>query len=128
MRTVAPILAVLAIAVAGSMLGMAGFYSAWGAPAPQTDAAQDQLGDNAGALNPNDGPVEGPVSSGESDVVGLIANGLGSITDLAGAVIVLPITLVNLGFPLWFALPVGSLAYLIAGVGVVEWATNREFT
>lgn len=128
MRTLAPIMVVLALAVSGSMLGMAGFWDAWGAPAPQTDAAQDQLEENQDQVNPNDVPVEGPVSSGESDVVGLIANGLGSMTDLAGAVIVLPITLINLGFPAWFAIPVGSLGYLLAGVGVIEWATNREFT
>lgn len=116
---------VLCIAVSGSMLGMSGFYDAWGAPAPQTDAAQDRLNDSAADVNPSGGAVSGPVSSSEGEIVGLIVNGLTSLTDAAGAVVLLPITLINLGFPVWFAMPVGGLATFLAGVGIIQWVTNR---
>lgn len=128
MRTTMPVLMVFAIAVAGSMLALSGFGAAWGAEPPQTAAAQEQLNDSAAQANPNDQPVAGPVSSGQSDVVGLIANGLGSIVDFAGAVALLPLTLINLGFPVWFAVPLGSVAYLLAGIGIIEFGTNREWT
>jgi hypothetical protein len=128
MRTITPVLLVFAIAAASLMLAGSGFAGAWGAEPPQTAAAQSQLNQSAGQANPNDNPISGPVSSGESDIVGLIANGLGSIVDFAGAVILLPITLVQMGFPKWFAYPLGSVAYIIAGVGVIEFGTNREWS
>jgi hypothetical protein len=128
MRTTAPVLLVFAVAVAGSMLALSGFGAAWGADPPQTDAAQSQLDESADQANPNNTPVSGPVSSGESEIIGLIASGLGSIVDFAAAVALLPLTLINLGVPAWFAYPIGSIAYLLAGIGVIEFATNREWT
>lgn len=128
MRTIVPVFVVLAIAVAGMMLGMSGFQSAWGAPAPQTASAQDQLNASAQNASPNEGPVEGPVSSGESSIVGLIVNGLTTMVDIAGGVVLLPLTLMNLGFPAYFAIPVGALAELLVGIGLIEFATNREWT
>lgn len=128
MRTIAPIGVMLCIGVAAMMLGMSGFGAAWGAPAPQTDAAQDQLNESAGDVAPNEKPISGPVSSADSSTVGLIASGLSSVVDIAGSVALLPLTLINLGFPAWFAIPIGGLAQLIAGIGIIEFATNREWT
>lgn len=121
------VMVVLAIGMATMMLAGAGFADAWGSPAPQSSAAQDQLNESSGDLNPENQPVSGPVSSGESEVVGLIANGLGTLVDLGGAVALLPWTLIDLGFPAWFAAPAGSLAYILVGVSVIEFATNREW-
>ncbi|OYR65175.1 hypothetical protein [Halorubrum ezzemoulense] len=39
----------------------------------------------------------------------------------------LPIYLGRLGFPLWFATPIGVLAQLIASIGVFQVVTGREF-
>ena len=128
MRTIAAVMVVLAVGTSGAMLGMSGFADVWGAEPPQTSAAQEELENQSGVLNPNEGPIEGPVSSSESSIVGLITSGIGSITDLAGAVILLPITLMNLGFPAWFAIPLGTLAEVIVGIGLIEWATQREWT
>lgn len=128
MRTIAPVAIILAIGVAGVMIGMSGFGAAWGADPPQTQGAQENLNDSAEDMNPNEGPVSGPVSSGESDVVGLIADGLSSLVDIGAAVVLLPVTLMELGFPAYFAVPIGSLAYILVGIGLVEFATNREWT
>lgn len=130
MRTTAPILIVLCIGVGGGMIGMSGFADAWGAPQPETTGAQEQLEDTSESVNPAgpEGSASGPVSSGESSIVGLVVDGATSIVGIAASVALLPVTLMNLGFPAWFALPLGSLAYLIAGIGVIEFATNREWT
>lgn len=125
MRTLAPTMIVLAIAVSGAMIGMSGFADAWGVQEPDTAGPQEHLDEQSSDMNPNNGPVSGPVSSGESDVVGLIADGLNSLVDLAAAVALLPVTLNNLGFPWWFAAPIGSLAYIITGIGLIEFASNR---
>jgi len=128
MRTIAPTFAVLALAVAGMMLGMSGFSAAWGAPAPQTDRAQDDLNSSAADLAPESGPVSGPVSAADSSIVGLLASGVQGAVEVAGAVALLPVTLINLGFPAWFAVPLGLVAYILTGIGIVEFATNREWT
>jgi len=130
MRTTAPILIVLCIGVAGAMIAGSGFADAWGTPEPQTAGAQEQLEEQSDAVNPagETGSASGPVSSGESSIVGLVVDGSKSIVGFAASVILFPMTLMNLGAPSWFALPLGSIAYLIAGIGVIEFATNRELT
>lgn len=130
MRTIAPILVVLCIGVAGSMIGMSGFADAWGAPQPETGGAQSELEETSEGVNPGGptGSASGPVSSGESSIVGLVVDGSRSIVGIGAAVVLLPVTLMNLGAPPWFALPVGSLAYVVSGIGVIEFATNREWT
>lgn len=128
MRTIAPVLLVMALGVSGMMLGLSGFDTAWGAPAPETGAAQEELNKSAEKVNPQNTPISGPVSASDSSTVGLIASALGTITDMVGAVVVLPMTLINLGFPAWFAVPLGMLAQLITGVGLIEFAINREWT
>ena len=128
MRTLAPIMIVLCIGVAATMVGMAGFADAWGSPDVETTAAEEELDQNADSVAPQEGSAEGPVSSGESSIVGIIVDGSRSLVGIAAAVALLPATLMNLGFPAWFALPLGSIAYLVAGVGVIEFATNRNWS
>lgn len=127
MRTIATVVAVLVIGTSGLMLGMSGFEAAWGAEPPQTDAAADEVEKGAGNVGPNEKPVTGPVTSGDSSIVGIIVDGITSLIKLAGAVIVLPATLMNLGFPAWFAIPIGSLAELIAGIGLIQFASKRDW-
>lgn len=127
-RTTIPVLVVLALGTAAVMLGMSGFADVWGSPTPQVERAGDHVNESAASVSPQNGSVQGPVSSGDSSIVGLIADGLGSLTDIAGGVVLLPLTLIKLGFPRWFAIPIGSLAELIVGIGLFEFATNREWT
>jgi hypothetical protein len=128
MRTIAPIFIVFVIAVSGSMIGMSGFADAWGVQAPETTGAQEELEETSEQVRPDNGSAEGPVNSGESSIVGLVVDGSTSAAEVGTAVILLPTTLMNLGFPAWFALPLGSIAYLVVGIGVFEFATNRELT
>lgn len=118
---------VLSVGVAAMMLGMSGFTAAWGAPAPQTDAAVSELNRSNENFNASDPPVEGPVSSTDSSFIGLLTSGLQSVVDVAAAVVVLPLTLINLGFPAWFSVPLGLLAQFLTAVGVVQFATKRDW-
>ena len=128
MRTIVPVMIVLSLAISGAMIGGSGFEDVWGSPAPETDAAEDELDEQADGLNPNDNsPVEGPVNSDDSSIVGLVVDSLSSVVGLAASTAVLPATLTSMGFPTWFALPVGSVVYILAGVGVVQFATNRRW-
>ncbi len=128
MRGTAPVMIVLAIGVATMFVTGSGFADAWGQPAPETGAAADALNESADNVGPDGQPVEGPVSTGDSEVIGLIASGLGTLFGLAGSVALLPVTLTNLGLPAWFAFPAGALAQIVVGVSLIEWATNREWT
>lgn len=126
-RTTMPVFIVIAIGVAGMMLGMSGFSAAWGADPPKTEAAQEEVNESAD-LGPTSKPISGPVSSSDSSTVGLIASGLGSLTDFAGSVAHLPQTLIALNFPMWFSVPLGSVAAGLVGIGIIEFAINREWT
>lgn len=127
MRTIAPVMIVFALAVSGAMLGGSGFADAWGGDPPQTSAAQDSLNDSASRVGPGSGPAAGPVSNTDSSLVGLIVSGWTSFVEIAGAVALLPVTLVNLGFPAWFAAPAGVFAQFVIGVGLVQFVSNREW-
>lgn len=128
MRTIAPVLVVFSIGAALLMVNMAGFGAAWGGQAPQSEVAQDELMNASNSSNPNDKPIQGPVSSGESSLTGIIVDGFSSIFDFASAVVALPATLMDLGFPGWLARPIGRFAQLIAGIGGIQFATGRDWT
>jgi len=125
MRTIAPVMVVFSLGVALLMVNMAGFGAVWGTETPQSQVAQDELNDASSGANPNNESIQGPVSSGESSLTGVIVDGFTSIIDFASAVVALPTTLMGLGFPAWFAQPVGRLAQLIAGIGGIQFATGR---
>lgn len=128
MRTIAFVLVVFSIGVAVAMVTGAGFADAWGGQPPQSQAAQEELENASSGANPNAEPIQGPVSSGESSLTGIIVDGFTSIFDFASAVVALPATLMDLGFPGWFANPVGRIAQLIAGIGGIQFATGRDWT
>lgn len=128
----APVFMVLCLAVAGAMLGASGFADAWGAEPPKTDAAQDELNQSREADPINPGPnstgVSGPVNGASgSDIVGLIISGAQSLASIVAGVVVLPITLINLGIPAWAAVPIGGLAEVIVGISLIQFVTGRDW-
>lgn len=60
-------------------------------------------------------------------VAGLVLSSARRVGNVIGLVSMLPITLQRLGFPRWFALPVGSVVYIIAGLGLVQFLSGRIF-
>jgi len=135
MRTIAPVMIVFCIGAAGAMLAGAGFYDAWGASAPGVQGASEELETAGTEANPNQQPgkeedggsIEGQLSGGDSGLIGLIKDAADSITAFASAVALFPVTMIELGFPVWFVTPLASMAYLITGVGVVQFTVNRKW-
>jgi hypothetical protein len=89
----------------------------------------------------NDSSVDtGDVESGSSDglsadvagdneptLVGVALSGGQFAAQLVGAVALLPVTLIRLGFPSYFAVPVGLIAQIIAFIGLVQFVRGTEY-
>ena len=80
----------------------------------------DEDEDGGGGLSGNIG------DDNEPTVTGFVISGAQFITELVRAVALLPLTLMRLGFPSYFAVPVGGIAQIIAFVGLIQFVTGRE--
>lgn len=63
----------------------------------------------------------------EPTLVGVAISGGQFGAQLVGAVALLPVTLMRLGFPSYFAVPVGAVAQVIAFVGFIQFVRNGEW-
>ena len=80
----------------------------------------DEDEDGGGGLSGNIG------DDNEPTVTGFVISGAQFIAELVRAVALLPLTLMRLGFPSYFAVPVGGIAQIIAFVGLIQFVTGRE--
>lgn len=129
MDTKFPVLFVIAIAVAAGMWGASGITDhLTHDPADDIRSSGDvEQQANESAVH-SDQPIEGPVDGGGSDnIAGLIVGGAGSVIGVFALAVLLPFELVNLGFPAWFALPMGFAVQILAGVGIAQFITGRVF-
>jgi hypothetical protein len=130
MRTIYPTLIVVALGVATLMWGLSGFGAIYGATDPVSDLESGnelEAQANNSAVS-GDGSFNGSAQGADSDnIVGLIVSGTQAITGFAGAVALLPWEIQRLGFPYWFAFPMGLSAQAIVGIGVVQFAANRVY-
>lgn len=112
--------------VAGSGIGAAVF----GASPGDADTARtlQDISDNAEVDRDSEsGGIAADVTGdNEPTVVGVAISGGQFATQLVAAVALLPVTLMRLGFPNYFAVPVGGVAQTIAVVGVFQFVTGRE--
>lgn len=129
MRGAFSVLLVLSLGAAITMYQMAGVGAALGLGGPDDYRTDDELQSQAGDLNPNgtngDPALEGSASQQEGSIVGLIINGASAVFTFLGAVILLPLEMNNLGFPWWFAFPVGLILQIHAGITGVQFTVNR---
>lgn len=129
MRTTYPVMVILALAAAGTMLTMGGIDQVTDNPADGLGSTDDFAEEADKSAVNESGSLEGSASTqGDGSIIGLIISGVESIVDIATMVALLPFELMKLGFPGWFAMPVGFAAQIIGGVGVIEFASNREWT
>lgn len=129
MRTIGPILLVIALGAAAMMWGMAGVQDAYRSENIDDLDSDSELEQEANDSAAGDGSFNGSAGqTDDGDIVGLIVSGAGSIASFAGMIALLPVELNNMGAPWWFALPVGVTAQAIVGVGIIEFATGRELT
>jgi len=131
MRTIKIVLIVAAMGTAALMWSMSGVGAIYGADDPVGDL---QSGENisnqgSGSAVSEDGNFSASAdnSGGADNIVGVVLSGATAITDFAAMVVLLPAELQRLGFPAFFAYPVGFLAQAIAGIGVVQFAAGRVY-
>lgn len=128
MQTTYPLLFVVSLGVAVLMVTGAGYPAAVGQPGAADDLRSgDELGRQA-----NNSSVGGPAFEGaadsadEGDVLAFVINGGKSIARTFGFILLLPLELRRMGFPWWFAAPLGLAAQIVAGIGIVQFASNRR--
>jgi len=125
MRTQSVAIGVICLAVAAAVFqfaplpGIAGGAGAGIDTGPVSDQANDSEvaeGFNGSAR-----------TKGEGSLIGTIISGGQSIIQIASLAAVVPSLLLDLGLPWWFAEPVGWIATIIGGIGVVQFVTGREY-
>lgn len=122
---------VLAFGVAFALLSGSGIgASVFGASPGDADTARtlDDLGDQASVDEEDQtGGLSGDVTGdNEPTIAGLAISAGGFVTDLVVAVALLPVALIRLGFPRYFAVPIGGVAQVIAFIGLAQFVTGRE--
>jgi len=87
----------------------------------------EEIGEEASVDTEEGGGISADVAGdNEPTVVGVTISGGEFVAELVGAVALLPLTLIRLGFPNYFAVPVGSAAQGIATIGLYQFVTGRE--
>jgi len=131
MRSKSVLGVVLAFGVMFSLAAGSGIgATVFGASPGEADSARtlEDIG-NESTVDPDssDGGIAADVTgANEPTVVGVAISGGQFVAQLVGAVTLLPLTLVRLGFPNYFAVPVGAVAQAIAVVGLFQFVSGRE--
>lgn len=131
MRSKSVLGVVLAFGLAFALLAGSGIGAAvFGASPGDADTARtlDDLGDDASvdAADEDGGFAADVTGDNEPTVVGVAISGGQFVAQLVGAVALLPVTLMRLGFPRYFAVPVGGVAQVIAFIGLAQFVAGRE--
>jgi len=134
MRTLFPVLAMVAIGLAAFMMSASGFNAMVGLGQDGSAPAAVEVGEdiegikNNSTFSGNDSKLEGSAQgSGDSTIVGMVFSGVEEVMNVAGMVVMMPMTLKDMGFPMWFAAPVGSTASIIASIGILQFVTGRIY-
>lgn len=123
---------VLAFGIAFSLLAGSGIGAAVFGETPGDDETTRTIDDVAG-----DADVDGDADGGgldadvagdnEPTLVGVAISGGQFAVQLVAAVGLLPLTLMRLGFPSYFAVPVGGVAQIIAFIGLIQFIRGTEY-
>jgi len=93
----------------------------------ETSRTLDEIGDEASVDSDEGGGISADVAGdNEPTIVGVAISGGEFVSTLVGAVALLPLTLTRIGFPYWFAVPIGAGAQTIATIGLFQFVTGRE--
>jgi hypothetical protein len=123
---------VLAFGVAFSLLAGSGIGAAIFGASPG-DAQTSRTIDDAANQSTVDKEAEGGglgadvTGDNEPTLVGVAISGGRFAAQLVGSVALLPVTLMRLGFPAYFAVPVGGVAQIIAFIGLVQFVRGTEY-
>jgi len=121
---------VLAFGLAFALLSGSGIGAAVFGESPgdaETTRTIEEVSNQSSVDNEDDGGLGADVTGdNEPTLVGLAISGGKFLAGLVGAVALLPLTLIELGFPAYFALPVGGIAQIIAFIGLVQFTRLGE--
>lgn len=121
---------VLAFGLAFALLSGSGIGAAVFGESPgdaETTRTIEEVSNQSSVDKEEDGGLGADVTGdNEPTLVGLAISGGKFLAGLVGAVALLPLTLIELGFPAYFALPVGGIAQIIAFVGLVQFTRLGE--
>ena len=93
----------------------------------ETARTLDDIGDEASVDSDEGGGIDADVAGdNEPTIVGVAISGGEFVATLVGAVALVPLTLTRIGFPYWFAVPIGGAAQIIATIGLFQFVTGRE--
>lgn len=134
MRTTPIIGVVLALGVAFALLAGSGIgASIFGQSPEDAKSAKtlEEVGEASSVDQEENGDGEGGVSAdvagdNEPTLVGFAISAGNFFTSLVGAVALLPGTMMRLGFPRYFAMPVGFFAQIIAVIGLFQFVRTGE--
>jgi len=122
---------VLAFAVASSLLTASGIAGTLGAT-PAGDQSARTLDDIASDATVDEDSETGGLSAdvagdNEPTLVGVAISGGQFAASLVASVALLPVELMRLGFPFWFAVPIGGVAQVIAFIGLIQFVRGTEY-
>jgi len=128
MRTIAVVGLVMCFGVAFALMAGSGvgaqIFGVDASGQPTIDALEDSGSDADVSEEGVSGDVAG---DNEPTLVGFAISGGSFIIGLISAVALLPVTLGNLGMPIYAAVPFGLAAQVIATVGLYQFITGREW-
>jgi len=112
--------------IAGSGIGAAVFGADPGGA--ETTRTLDEIS-NDSSVDPDDGDGLSADVTGDNEptLVGVAISGGAFAANLVASVALLPVTLMRLGFPAYFAVPVGGVAQIIAFIGLIQFVRGTEY-
>lgn len=126
-RTTWGVFLIIAIGTATLMFTLSGYGAAYGQnPTDGLGPVGSAVGDQAENSSVNDG-VSGAASSTDEPLINFILSGGGALLSTAKLVVLLPVAMMNLGFPAWFAVPVGGVIQIGTGIGILQFITGRIY-
>lgn len=128
MRTLYPLAVILCIGLMAAFFAGSGFNAIVGAggggAAGEIQENVDGVANESSVNGSLDGSTQG---AGDSTIVGMVLSSAGEIGRILGLIVMMPMTLIDLGFPAWFAIPIGSVVTIIASVGFIQFVTGRTW-
>jgi hypothetical protein len=127
MRTTLPLVIVLAMMITAGFFAGSGFNGLVDGEA-NIDPLEQEVEERSADSVTGSGNFSASRSGTEDgSIVGLVVSGAQDVIEFTSLVVLLPITLQQIGFPVWFALPIGAVLQIIVSIGVLQFITGRVY-
>jgi hypothetical protein len=127
MRTTYPVVLALALGIASIMFGLSGVSAVFDDTDQRPTGIADEVEGQADNSSVDDDGGFDADSRSEGGLIGFVIASAGTILSTAKLALTLPIALQQMGFPQWFAYPLGLATQIIAGIGFLQFVTGRIY-